>query len=53
MRSQTHFLVESEMDGFSVIWRVRWVAQTVLSMEENSPYLPLRPTQWGFQLLPP
>ena len=53
IRSQAHFLVESQMDKFSVAWGVRWDAQTLVLMEEeNSPYLPLHPTQWGFQIIP-
>ena len=50
-----HFPFMLKTHDFSVIWGV-WVdAQTrvLLLLELNSPCLPLRPTQWGFQLIPP
>ena len=55
IRSQAHFLVDSRMGHFSVIWGVRLDAQTLvlLLLELNSPCLPIRPTQCGFQLISP
>ena len=41
IRNQAHCLVESQMDDFSVIWVVRWDAQTlVLLLALNSLCLP-------------
>ena len=38
--------------NISAVWEVRWVWHPrVLMEEENSPCLPLRPTQWGFQMI--
>ena len=46
---QAHYLVESRMDDFSVIWVVRLDAQTLvllLLLELNSPCLPHRQLYW-------
>ena len=56
IRSQAHFLVESRMGDFSVIWGARLDAQTLvlLLLELNSPCLPHRQLLLGWQrLIPP
>ena len=53
IRSQAHFLVQSRLDDFSVIWGVRLDAQTLvlLLLELNSPCLPHRQLLLGWQRL--
>ena len=52
--NQEHFLFLFQMDDFSAALEDPWVWQNrVLMEEEHSPCLRLRPTQWGFQLIPP
>ena len=55
IRSGTHFLVEFQMDGFSVICVVWWDAQTMvlLLLELNSPCLPHLQLLLGWQWLIP
>ena len=55
IRSQAHFLVESRMDDFSVIWGVRLDAQTLvlLLFELNSPCLSHCQLLLGWQRLIP
>ena len=55
IRSQAHFLVESRMDDFSVIWGVRWDAQTLafLLLELNSACFPHRQLFLGWSRLIP
>ena len=54
IRSQTHFLVQSRMENFSVTWGVRLDAQTlVLLLELNSFCLPHRQLLLGGQRLIP
>ena len=52
--NRVHLLFLLQKHNFSVIWAVRLDAQTrvLMEQEEHSPCLPLRPTQWGFQLIP-
>ena len=53
-RNQEHFLSIFQMDNFSAAQEDLWFWQTrVLMEEEHSLCLPLRPTQWGFQLIRP
>ena len=52
--SQAHFLVESRIDDFSVIWGFRFDTQTLaLLLELNSPCLPHRQILLSWQRLIP
>ena len=53
--SQAHFLFESRMDDFSVIWGFRLDAQTLvlLLLEPNSPCLPHHQLLLGWKRLVP
>ena len=55
IRSQAHFLVDSQMDDFLVTWGVGWDAQTLvlLLLEPKSPCLPHRQLSLGWQRLIP
>ena len=54
-QNQEHFLFLLQKRDFSEALEVPWVGQTRVLMEEeeHSPCLPLRPTQLGFQMIPP